>query len=64
MTRSHAAGFGKARLGHNDAALAMRRDTGREAAALRQAAEVGRAAGDRVYVAITRLTVEARSPAV
>jgi len=27
MTRSHAAGFGKARLGHNDAALAMRRDT-------------------------------------
>ena len=57
-------GSGKRGWGNNDAALAMRRDTGLEAAALRQAAEVGRAAGDRVYVAITRLTVEARSPAV
>ena len=61
MTRGHAAGCGKARLGHDDAALGHAPGTPRrKAAALRQAAEVGRAAGDRVYIAVARLTMHGR----
>jgi hypothetical protein len=49
MTRGHAAGGGKAGLRHDDAAVGHATGTPRrKAAARRQAAEVGRAAGDRI----------------
>jgi hypothetical protein len=58
MTRGHAAECEKARLGPDDAAVGHAPATPwREAAAMRQTAEVGRTAGDRVYIAIARLAV-------
>ena len=48
-------------MGHDDAALSAPPGTPRrEAAARGQAAEVGRAAGDRVYIAVARLTMNGR----
>jgi hypothetical protein len=61
-TRGHAAECEKARWGPDDAAVGHAPGTPRrEAAALRQTAQVGRAAGDRVYIAIARLAVHSRS---
>jgi len=62
MTGGHPAGSETAQLGRSEAALGHPTRTARsKAAALRQAAQIGRAAGYRVDVAVARLTVHHRS---
>ena len=61
QTCGHMARFGKARFGYGPAAIGGPPRAARgEAAARRKAAQVGRAAGDRVDVALARLTVHGR----